>query len=148
MGGQLTVVRRRPDWQSRLSACVQAALGTPFEWGRFDCALFAADAIHAMTDVDLAQGFRGRYSTATGASRILRRAGYSDHVDLAVASLPEIASAYATDGDVGLVETAAGLTLGLYSGEMIAAPGPAGLTFLPRTEAGRAFRVPFDVGAD
>lgn len=142
MGGKLNPVRRT-DWQSRLSTCIEGALTKPFEWGRHDCALFAADAIQAMTDVDLATGFRGRYSTETGSVRRLRSAGHSDQLQLAASLLPEIDPAFATDGDVCSFVAAGWTVLGVYVGDLIAAPGIDGLTFVPRTDATRAFHVPF-----
>jgi len=44
----------------------------PFAWGTNDCALFAADAIQAFTDVDIAKDFRGKYSTEAGAFALIR----------------------------------------------------------------------------
>ena len=35
----------------------------PFAWGTNDCALFAADAIEAITGTDIAADFRGKYTT-------------------------------------------------------------------------------------
>ena len=134
---------RRSDWRSRLSACIQGALEKPFEWGSHDCAIFAADAILAMTDVDLAAGFRGHYSTEIGGARRLRSAGHSDQLQLAASLLPEIDPAFATDGDVCAFDTSGWSVLGLFVGDLIAAPGIDGLKFVPRTDAMRAFHVPF-----
>jgi hypothetical protein len=45
----------------------------PFEWGKNDCALFAADAILANTGIDIADDFRGKYTTQLGALRIISK---------------------------------------------------------------------------
>jgi hypothetical protein len=45
----------------------------PFKWGEWDCALFAADAIKSFTDVDLADDFRGKYTTQTGAFKLIKK---------------------------------------------------------------------------
>lgn len=54
---------RVSDWQTRLSAYLQAASFRPFEYGVQDCGLFVAGAVEAMTGVDVAAELRGRYRT-------------------------------------------------------------------------------------
>jgi hypothetical protein len=49
--------------------------GPAFAWGRHDCFLWAADAVHALTGRDPAADLRGTYSTARGALRRLRALG-------------------------------------------------------------------------
>ena len=44
----------------------------PFAWGSNDCALFAADAILANTGTDIADDFRGKYTTQLGALKTIR----------------------------------------------------------------------------
>lgn len=134
---------RLPAWRSRLSTCIEAALERPFEWGEHDCALFAADAVKAMTGVDHASFWRGRYSIARGAMKILGRNGYDDHVAYVAAHLPEVHPAVADTGDIVVIEAPDGLALGVLVGAQIAAPGPAGLGFTSRGHAIRAFHVPF-----
>lgn len=45
---------------------------TPFAWGQHDCALFAADGIQAITGVDIAADFRGKYSDEVGAMATIK----------------------------------------------------------------------------
>lgn len=66
---------RHRDWLDRLHAYLQAIASESFEFGRFDCCLFACDAIHAMTGSDLAAPFRGRYH-----SRATARAAFINYV--------------------------------------------------------------------
>jgi hypothetical protein len=63
---------RFEDWPSRLEAFLRAEKDRAFVWGERDCALFAADAVLALTGVDHAAAFRGRYSSARGALRALK----------------------------------------------------------------------------
>jgi hypothetical protein len=44
----------------------------PFAWGRNDCALFAADGIEAITGVDIAGDFRGKYSDEASAMALIK----------------------------------------------------------------------------
>lgn len=66
---------RRSTWEADLSSYILATRYQPFIWGTLDCALRAAGAVEAMTGVDPAAEYRGKYSTAAGAERALRRIG-------------------------------------------------------------------------
>lgn len=134
---------RLPHWRSALSRCIEEALQRPFEWGRHDCALFAADAVLAMTGVDPAEVWRGRYSTPRGAITVLRRGGHDDHIAVAAGYLPEVHPSRAAMGDIMEVETPEGAALGVLTGAVIAVPGAASLGFMSRVVGRRAFHVPF-----
>lgn len=45
----------------------------PFAWGENDCALFAADGVRAITGVDIAADFRGKYSDEKGALALIKQ---------------------------------------------------------------------------
>jgi len=64
---------RFDDWQKKLGEVIRAAAGKPFEWGNHDCALFACNAVLAMTGEDPAKSFRGKYKTKRGAYGALKR---------------------------------------------------------------------------
>lgn len=68
-------IARRPDWLPRLEAALARARFRPFRWGVQDCCLFPADCVRAMTGVDLARGWRGRYRSLRGALRLLAECG-------------------------------------------------------------------------
>ncbi|XUO88412.1 hypothetical protein RVM26_04750 [Halomonas sp. KM072] len=63
---------RHRDWTTRLHHEIQAASERPFSWGEFDCCTFAAACCIAICDVDPIEKYRGRYSTETGAKRVLK----------------------------------------------------------------------------
>lgn len=100
---------RYPDWPARLAPLIAERLNAPFRWGTNDCALFACDAVLAMTGTDLAADFRGRYDSSIGAARALRALGFRDLADVAHAfaakhGIPPLASPrFAQRGDVGLI---------------------------------------------
>lgn len=71
-------MQRRPDWEQRLAAFLEETKVRPFEWGRCDCALFAAGAVEAVTGEDHGAAFRGRYRSPQGSLRALRRQGFGD----------------------------------------------------------------------
>lgn len=136
-------VTRLPDWQHRLQAWLQAATGQPMRYGHFDCGLFGAGAVEAQTGVDLAAPFRGRYTTFRGGIRVLRRAGYRDHVDLIARHLREIHPITALPGDIAAVPDADGRpAVALVQGSAVYVLAPAGgFGFAPLTEIQRLFKV-------
>lgn len=133
--------QRLPDWQARLVIYLHAARLRPFAYGRHDCCLFAADAVDAMTGVDIAAAWRGRYTTLRGGLRVLRRTGLADHVALAAALFPETPPLMAEPGDLAVVPTNAGPALGVVQGEAIYVLGPQGLGLVSLLSATRAFRI-------
>lgn len=133
---------RREDWPARLLAFVEARRAMPFAWGGNDCALFAADGVREMTGEDFAAAFRGRYTTAAGALKALRRNGYLDLADCASRLLgDEVAPALARRGDVVLFAAAEGPALGVSIGRVAIAAGPEGVSEIPRALWARAWRV-------
>lgn len=132
---------RVPDWRARLQAYINAAMDRGFRPGRFDCALFAAGAVEAMTGVDLARGHRG-YRTLNEGRRKLRERGFEDAVALAAAVLSEKPVSLAQAGDLAVVEDREGeAALGVVQGARIYVLHPAGIGLLPLRAAFRAFRV-------
>lgn len=49
------------DWPTRLNKYFDECAFKEFEYGVFDCALFVADGIQAMTGVDILSKYRGKY---------------------------------------------------------------------------------------
>ena len=138
MGG----LTRLPDWQSRLSVWIKTINGRPIKPGQHDCCLFGAGAIEAQTGVDIAAPWRGRYTTMAGGQRVLRKAGYDDHIALAAATLPEIHASQAREGDIAVVETPEGPALGVVQGAAIYVLGADGrLGFAALIPDTRIFKV-------
>lgn len=137
------IAPRLPDWRSRLSALVSAALQRPFEWGVNDCALFAADAILAQTGTDPATGWRGQYRSAREARTLMRARGIADKITLLASLLPEVPLSRADAGDIAILGIGDDLPVAVITGPLLAAPGPTGLRFAPRQAMVRAFHVPF-----
>ncbi|KTG23646.1 hypothetical protein AWR38_06350 [Idiomarina sp. WRN-38] len=75
-------MKRLNDWPTQLANFLLEKQKQPFEWGSNDCCLFAADAILAMGGRDVAKDVRGRYKTAIGAHRIMKKLGAGSLVEL------------------------------------------------------------------
>lgn len=96
---------RLPDWRSRLAAEMDRQRRDPHAWGSHDCALgLAAGAVEAISGVDVAAPWRGRYTTPLGAARLLRKGGFDGVGDMVASVLPEIATAFANVGDIGVID--------------------------------------------
>jgi len=137
-------MKRRHDWRPALLAYMQAVAPIPFQWGRHDCALFAAGAVEAMTGEDFAAPYRGRYTTLLGGLRVLRRDGFADQAALTASLFEEIAPALAGVGDIAVVPEGDVIALGVVQGPRIYVVGPdvTGIGTVDLLRASRAFRVP------
>jgi hypothetical protein len=100
-------VSRFEDWPTRLDRAIREAQDRPAEWGKHDCCLFACDCVQAMTGVDPARKFRGRYKTKRGAFGAVKRfagGGIAEAAEKIAGELgvPEVPPATAQRGDVVL----------------------------------------------
>jgi hypothetical protein len=137
-------LQRLNDWRARLDAEIERQRHSPFAWGRQDCAIgFAASIVQAITGKDLARGYRGKYSTPTGALRLLASIGAQSLGDLAAIMLPEIHPSRADVGDIAVIEADG------PGGEAFAMVDSSGLVVMtknghgrrPRHDMKRAFKV-------
>jgi hypothetical protein len=68
-------IPRVHDWPERLAQYLAENCSRPFEWGSFDCCLFAANVFEVLTGMDPAKELRGSYSSAREAAVTLARHG-------------------------------------------------------------------------
>lgn len=131
---------RLRDWPERLAALFAAREAQPFEWGRFDCCLFAADAVLAVTGHDPAADLRGTYATAAEASRVL--ASFGGVAGVAIARAGRVVPvALAQPGDVGLSHhDAERPALAVWGGSAWHAAGAVGVVVVPAGAVVRAWR--------
>lgn len=141
-------VKRFDDWEDRLQEYIASVREAAFYWGQMDCALFVASCIEAMTGVDPARSFRGRYGTAVGAAMLLQRfagGGLIEAVEKfsALMGLEEVSVETAQRGDVVLVGSPQGTCLGIVdlSGRFIFVADLQGLARLPLRNGVRAWHV-------
>lgn len=133
--------RKTACWRTRLLVFVRANHHRKFRPGRWDCALFTAGAIHAMTGVDHARGWRSKYGSLARGREMLQAMGYADHVELIAHLHEEIPVAFARVGDVAVVIENGEPALGIVQGERVWVLRPSGLGTVDLTDAVRAFRV-------
>jgi hypothetical protein len=142
-------LQRKLHWASRAyHNFLLSRANIPFQWGRNDCALFAADGILAMTGLDIAADFRGKYYDEASALEVIRSITGGSTVADATAwcaakyRLPELTyPLMAQRGDLCVFEDSGRLVTGLIhlSGRHIVAVGESGLRRIPITEIVRAW---------
>jgi hypothetical protein len=101
-------MQRLPDWQRRLANTISTAHHVPFAWGTWDCALAACRLIHAVTGVDPAESYRGKYADEAGAIAILGASDLGTFAASVAASygMEEVPPLLARRGDLVLVNNA------------------------------------------
>lgn len=83
---------------------LREAARQPFAWGQADCSLFMADWVRYVRGIDPAAPLRGRYRTAIGAARHIRRLGGIEAMGRALARSAGLAvTEEPKPGDIGLV---------------------------------------------
>lgn len=137
---------RHHDWVERLDRFIRESHTKPFKWGSFDCCLFSCDAVRAMTDVDLAADFRGKYRSKTGAAKLMKKFKGVEGIAWKVAaehSLIEVPALTAQRGDVVLLDTDLGPALGVVSldGRFAWFAAPEGLAARRLPDFRKAWRI-------
>ncbi|MCG7626059.1 DUF6950 family protein [Epibacterium sp. Ofav1-8] len=136
--------RRLADWRPRLSAYLNDVARASFRPGKHDCALFAAGAVQAMTDVDLASAYRGTYRSLAAGQEALQSRGFADHIAFVEAVFPAVAPALAQVGDLAVMPSAVPGergALGIFQGAGVYVLRPSGLVVADRLSVERAFSV-------
>lgn len=140
------MLTRLYDWPERLAALIAERRETSFSFGVHDCALFACDAVLAMTGTDIAARFRPRYSDEAGARLLLAEKNLA-RMALEVArefDMQEFTLPWAAPrGSVLLLHKRefVDYTLAINDGRWAVAPGATGLEFVPLSLAVKAWRV-------
>ena len=138
----MTEITRLPDWRARLEAYLDSIEGRPFAWGDLDCALFAADCVLAMTGVDFANDFRGKYTDYASGLAALKAAGFKSYAGIVSNCLPQAQPDEVGIGDIAVVDIPpARLSLALVGGAHLTVMTEAGKGSLPLDRASRFFKV-------
>lgn len=132
------------DWDLRLNDFLM----TPrqFDWAECNCALFAADAVEAMTGVDHAKDFRGLPDMAAMLRAIKKLTGKPFLGDALVEAVTlkmgaPIAPLLARRGDVVAGDSGNGVALGICIGAHVAFIGSKGIVKVRLADCIKAWRV-------
>lgn len=123
---------RKPGWESRFVAALEAQLATPFAWGVSDCLVVPAEICRAMTGVNPFPMRLRRYRTATGALRLLQGLGFADVRGPLEAAFKPVSKARARRGDCGVRMAGAGYSTFVVLGNgMAVGKGETGPVVVP-----------------
>jgi hypothetical protein len=128
-------------WETVLAAAVVDARIRTFIWGTHDCATWAFDLRRDLTGgEDTAALWRGRYRTARGAARVMRRLGWTSMSEAggALLRMPLANVRLAQRGDLVLSPDAT--SFGVCLGAQVAFLAPEGLTLRALTSCALAWR--------
>ena len=128
------ILPRVYHWERLLAAAIDTARAKPFVWGVHDCPTFAFETRMILTGgEDVAALWRGRYTTALGGQRVMRRLGWASLVEMGMALLgdPRSTVLLAQRGDLVLADS--GLGFGICTGASAVGMAPEGLVTVPLT---------------
>jgi hypothetical protein len=127
-------IQRLSDWPERLADFIESRRHAAFEWGRNDCVTFAADALQAMTGVDVLAQLRGQWSEQDQALAIASRLHGLPMAARRLLGRPLPSAAMAPRGAVVCARMGALPIMGVLTDGRWCAPGADGLQFRPGTE--------------
>lgn len=134
---------RKPTWLPDLFSYVESVWHTPFEWGTFDCFIFAGGAVKAMTGNAYVDQIVGKYSDQESATALSKAHGFASPMAfIAKEFTPHPSILDARRGDLMIIRgEASDLLLGICQGERIYVAGPDGMATVPLLAAKRSFMV-------
>lgn len=132
-------LNRVEDWPLRLNEAIDAARDKPFEWGKHDCATWAAEIVQAVTGKAIKLPRFDAYGSASEASDVLKRLGF-EYLSDAVSTVlePIDTPLLAQRGDI--VQHRVG-ALGVCVGSDAFCLGTKGLFAVPLKSCIHAWRV-------
>lgn len=141
MGTRRTPLRRVDGWSDRIDALVCNARQREYELGVWDCGVFAADAVVAMSGVDPLADDRDAYAERVAEYYPGDVEAFAD-TKLTAAGMVTVKPKFVRLGDIAAVDTRRGGALGVVLGAVVAVPGrPAGLEPVSTSKITKAWRV-------
>lgn len=129
------------NWPKIIAEQLKIHMQVPFVWGEKDCCLAVADIVNMYAGIDIAEKFRGKYKTALGSKRALKKYGKGSIKDTASDILPSIPVSEAGRGDLVLVDTDAGESLGILFGTRAWAMAETGMVAIGMDKVTHAWRI-------
>ncbi len=135
-------LERLPDWDRQLAKMTEKHLAEPFSWGQSDCLLAAADAVLAVTGFDPAEDIRGKYDTALGAIRLMKKRKSANVEEVLMKLFPQIKKKLtAQRGDLVTINEGDQAVAGYITTQGVFVRQENGNVFLPQTSIKMAFKV-------
>ncbi len=124
-----------------VSSVIDAEMAKPYTFGTADCFFFGCRVADALdTNLNLAETFTGRYRSARGAQRALRKEGHTSLVGLFSGHLDACPPAQARIGDLAVIVLSDGEHVGVCVGQKFITKTARGQSFHDMATVSAAFR--------
>lgn len=131
-------MQRFPDWPVRLNQYLLAVRERSFAYGSYDCCIFVAGAIEAMTGADPMPEYRGQYNSVETGKAALRTLGQGTLLKTLYRKFGKpLPGAHGRKGDIAWYNGALGLVLGRVAMFV----GVNGFVLVPLSQLQYTFRV-------
>ena len=139
-------LKKQPNWQSELASFIELKRSEPFNYGTLDCALLTCDAIEVITGVDVAEEYRGTYSSQSEALEIMEENGGILGIGESICEryrLEKIEPNFVGRGDPVVIRIKNQDTFGIIStcGRAVIVATPNGIGFAPKKHIVSAWRI-------
>jgi hypothetical protein len=128
---------RVDNWHSKLLAYIDRQERKPFAYGSNDCLLMISGAVEAVTGIDHAAPFRGRYKSMQEGRALIGKPVLA----FIRAVFAEVHVSLAVDGDIAARKEMGQWSFGVLIGAHFYVQTETGLGILPRAAAEKAFKV-------
>ena len=129
---------RKPDWENELNKYLNTLNKKVFQFGKYDCCIFVADAMLAITGIDHMAEYRNKYTTLDEGNSLLQTVGKRSLYRTLTAKFGKAQKGvYGKKGDVAYHEDCCGLVIGRYAMFI----GEKGQVIIPIKSVQRIFKV-------
>ena len=133
---------RHAQWDRRLTALIAENRARPYEWGKWDCLMFAAAVAKAVTGKDHARGHRGKYSSFATAYGYLQKLGFDSPAAMLDSLFDEKPAGFAHRGDLVLADDGIpAVCMGAFALSVGQEGNTEGLVRVPRAQWVKAWSV-------
>ncbi len=73
---------RYPNWEARLYEVIEEARNKEWKRGKHDCAIFALNAMQAISGIDYGKEIKGKYDTKIGYLKLWKKLGGSTLLEI------------------------------------------------------------------
>lgn len=107
--------QRVSNWAKKLAEYIKENESKAFEWGAFDCCMFAAECCKIVSGIDPASSYRGKYKTEMGAKRVIKN-GHGSLESILDSHYERININFLQRGDVCTMTSEYGKAVAVYFG--------------------------------
>jgi hypothetical protein len=133
---------RKTNWYIDFVDVMKDQIDDPHIYGETDCLCQVSEGVEAITGIDHAGKYAGRYTSYEEVLELLKSDGYKDPEDYLLKNgFYEIPVIDAEDGDIGAIEVGDILGYGQFFGSKLLVQTLTGKGRLPRSRAIKAYRV-------